>query len=291
MNRLKIITLIKICAFFVFIGRAYQFYFFGAPFRAILWDESLLTPIIEGVFNRSWYDYATSIKVNRYIDNFTRICSLILVLSAFVCLFWERIKAKKLKRIIIGAGLLILIILGVCLVKDKNYDFLQFFELSIQFAAPLVLLFNNIIIRNNKRLLFGLKLAIVLTFVPHGLFAMGLIYLPGHFIDMTIKILGINELQATYFLYVVGLLDVICAILLFVPKFSKYALLYMIFWGFLTALARLVAGFNSNFLSASLHGSAYLTIYRLAHGIIPLVVYLLEQNKTNQVFKIAVDER
>lgn len=290
MTKLKIITLIKICAFLVFIGRAYHFYFFGAPFRAILWDESLLSPLIEGVFNGSWYDYATSVKVNRYIDNFTKICSIVLFVAAFVSLFWERIKAKKLKRIIIGVGLLILFILGVCLVKDKNYDFLQFFELSIQFAAPLVLLLNNTVKKNNKRLIFGLKLAIILTFVPHGLFAMGLIYLPGHFIDMTIKILGINEHQATYFLYVVGLLDIICAVLLFVPKFSKYALLYMIFWGFLTALARLVSGFNSSFLLASLHGSVYLTIYRLAHGIIPLVVYLLAQNKPNQVLKIAVDE-
>ncbi|WP_439152379.1 hypothetical protein [Winogradskyella sp.] len=290
MNKFKIITLVKLCAFFVFAGRAYQFYFFGAPFRAILWDESLLTPIVEGLFNHSWYDYATSIRVNRYIDSFTKICSFILLLSAFVCLLWEKLKIKKLKRIIVGLGLLILIILGVCLVKDKNYNFLQFFELSIQFAAPLVLLLNGNFIGDNKKLIFSLKLAIVLTFIPHGLFAMGLIYLPGHFLDMTIKILGIGEQQATYFLFFVGFLDVALTILLFAPRFSKYALLYMIFWGFLTALARLFAGFNSNFVTASIHGSAYLMIYRLSHGIIPLVVYVLERNNFKQELNFTVDE-
>lgn len=290
MNKFKIKTLVKLCAFLVFAGRAYQFYFFGAPFRAILWDESLLTPIVEGLFNRSWYDYATSIRVNRYIDSFTKICSFILLLSAFICLLWDKIKVKKLKRVIVGFGLLILIILGVCLVKDKNYDFLQFFELSIQFAAPLVLILNSDFSGDKKKLIFGLKLAIILTFIPHGLFAMGLIYLPGYFLDMTIKILGINEQHAANFLFVVGFLDVALAILLFFPRFSKYALLYMVFWGFLTALARLFAGFNSNFIIVSIHGSAYLMIYRLAHGIIPLVVYMLERNNSSQELNFAVNE-
>ena len=68
LNKLKLISLIKICAFTVFLGRAYQLYFFGAPFRAILWDESLLTPIVEGLFNYTWFDYATSPRVNSWID-------------------------------------------------------------------------------------------------------------------------------------------------------------------------------------------------------------------------------
>lgn len=75
MNKLKIIWLVKICAFTVFLGRAYQLYFFGAPFRAILWDESLLTPIVEGLSNYSWQEYATSSRVNIWIDGFTKFCS------------------------------------------------------------------------------------------------------------------------------------------------------------------------------------------------------------------------
>ena len=77
MNKLKIIWLVKICAFTVFLGRAYQLYFVGAPFRAILWDESLLSPVVEGLTNYSWYDYATSPKVNNWIDGFTKFCSYI----------------------------------------------------------------------------------------------------------------------------------------------------------------------------------------------------------------------
>ncbi|WP_299123082.1 hypothetical protein [uncultured Winogradskyella sp.] len=291
MNKLKIISLIKICAFTVFLGRAYQLYFFGAPFRAILWDESLLTPIVEGIFNYPWYEYATSPKVNAWIEGFTKACSLIFFAAAFICLFWDRIKLKKVKSFIVGLALLLLLFIGICMVKDKNYEYLLFFELFIQFAAPIMLLFNvKLDITKDKKIVNGLKLAIACTFIAHGLFAMGLIYLPGHFVDMTIIILGVTEPQATTLLYVVGVLDIITSVLLFVPKLSKYALMYMIFWGFTTAFARLVAGFSSNFIFMSLHNSVFLVIYRLSHGILPFIVLVMEEKFKMKIIKIPTNE-
>lgn len=287
MNKLNIISLVKVCAFTVFIGRAYQLFFFGGPYRAILWDESLLTPIVEGVFNYSWFDYATSETVNSWIERFTKFNSFVFVIAALCSLFWDQIKMIRLKRFIIGLGLWLLFVLGICMVKSRNYDFLQLFEMSIQLTAPFLLWKNVQITAANKKMIFGLKVAIALTFIPHGLLAMGFPYRPGHFIDMTIIILGVNEIQATQFLFVVGFLDVLLALLVFIPKLSKYALWYMIIWGFATAFARLVAGFNINFVSSSIHGSTYLTVYRLAHGLLPLIVLLLIMNVKKHPLKIA----
>ncbi|WP_179344965.1 hypothetical protein [Winogradskyella ursingii] len=285
MKKINLISLIKICAFTVFLGRAYQFYFFGAPFRAILWDESLLTPIVEGLSDYTWYDYATSESVNTWIDGFTRFCGIILFLGAITSLFWDNLKYHLFKKIILVLSLLILVILGICMVKDSNYDILKLFELSMQFAAPIILLLygSNM---NSKKVLLILKITTALTFIPHGLFAMGLIYLPGHFVDMTILIFGVNEAQATSFLFIVGLLDVICSFLIFIPGISKYVLIYMVFWGFATAFARVFAGFNQNFLWSSLHNNAYLTVYRLAHGFVPLIALLLEHNAKKEKIKI-----
>ena len=278
MKKIKLISLVKLCAFTVFIGRAYQLYFFGGPYRAILWDENLLTPIVEGVFGYTWFEYATSAKVNTWIESFTKLNSFVLLMAGLCCLFWNMFNFKSLKRFIVGLGLILLVFLGICMVKDRNYDFLQLFELSIQLTAPFLLWKNITMNPENKKLILWLKVAIVLTFIPHGMLAMGFPYRPGHFIDMTIIILGVNETQATQFLFVVGFLDVLLALLVFIPKLSKYALWYMITWGFLTAFARLVSGFNTDFISSSIHGSGYLTIYRLAHGIIPLIVLYLEMN-------------
>ncbi|NQX85095.1 MAG: hypothetical protein HRT67_04210 [Flavobacteriaceae bacterium] len=280
--RTKTFYLVQLCAFFIFIGRAYQFYFFGAPFRNILWDESLLSPIVEGVFNTSWDDYATNKNVNYWIDSVTKVSSIILFLSALVSIFWNKINNVKLKKNVISTGLSVLVFMGICLVKSKNYDILQFFELAIQFAVPLLLLFlKNNSLSNYPKQLFALKIIIALVFVSHGLFAMGVIYVPGHFIDMSIQILGVNETISKQFLFIVGLLDVVASILIFVPKISKYAFYYIIAWGIITALARVISGFNHNFILRSLHNLLYLTVYRLPHGLLPLVALILnvEYNK------------
>ncbi|MDN3493594.1 hypothetical protein [Winogradskyella bathintestinalis] len=286
MNKPKIISLVKICAFAVFIGRAYQLYFFGGPYRAILWDESLLTPIVEDVFNYTWFEYATSSPVNSWIEGFTKLNSIIFLMAAICSLLWNQIKWQPIKRFFVGLGLWLLLLLAICMVKDRNYDFLQLFEMSIQLTAPFLLWKGVNMNPKNKNLIFSLKVSIALTFIPHGLLAMAIPYRPGHFIDMTIILLGVNETQASQFLFMIGFLDVFMAIMAFVPKLSRYALGYMIFWGFITAFARLISGFNSDFIASTLHGSTYLTVYRLAHGILPLIVLLLEMKRVKQPLKI-----
>jgi hypothetical protein len=166
--------------------------------------------------------------------------------------------------------------MGICMVKSKNYDILQLFELSIQLIVPLVIFFNSSLKNMDvSKISKWLKIAVALTFIPHGLFAMGIFYVPGHFIDMTIKILGVNETQATQLLWIVGVLDIIGSIFIFIPKLARLTLVYVMIWGFLTAVARLVSGFNPDFLWSSLHNSIYLTLYRLPHALVPLIIYLL----------------
>lgn len=278
-------------AFLIFFGRAYQFFFFGAPYRAVFWDESLLSPIIEGLFNYTWQEYATNLKVNTRIENLTILSSVFLLANALLCLFWYNIKHTFLKKTILGTGIFLLFFMEICMVKSKNYDILQLFELSIQLTVPLLIFFNNSL-KNIDVSKFSkwLKIAIALTFIPHGLFAMGIFYVPGHFIDMTIKILGVNETQATQFLFVVGLLDIVVSIFIFIPKVARLTLMYVIIWGFLTAIARLVSGFNADFFWSSLHNSTYLTLYRLPHAFVPLIVYLILP-KTHQItLKVRTNE-
>mgnify|MGYP001246526132 FL=1 len=269
-----IVLLLKICAFLVFAGRAYQFYFFGAPFRAFFWDEAQLAPIIESLSNYSWYEYATSSIVNLWIQNFIKTCSFLLLLVAHVCLFWDQIKSHVLKKIAASIGLVILLLLGLSMVKGRSYGIVQFFELSSQIAICLVFFLNNDISKiDEKKLVFWLKVAVAFTFISHGVFATGLFYLPGHFIDMTIQILHVNETQAKLFLNVVGVVDILVSLLLFILKETKYVLMYLIAWGLLTAMARLISGFNQNFILESFHNYTYLVVYRLPHGLIPLIIF------------------
>ena len=62
------LVLLKLSVILVFLGYAYQYLFFSAPFRAILWDESLLKPVIESIFKTPWEKYATSLTVDKWIQ-------------------------------------------------------------------------------------------------------------------------------------------------------------------------------------------------------------------------------
>jgi hypothetical protein len=125
------------------------------------------------------------------------------------------------------------------------------------------------------------KVLIALTFIGHGVFALGLNYIPGNFISMTVTLLNVDSEKAEYFLFAVGLLDVIAAFAIFYTSFRKPALVYMIVWGFITALARAFYGFET---SGSIDGVLYFignTVYRLPHGLIPLFYLILLHNRTN----------
>ena len=133
-----------------------------------------------------------------------------------------------------------------------------------------------------KKLLLTLKVLIALTFVSHGMYAVAIFYpLPGNFVSMTLNILPVTEDIAKQFLFTAGILDFIVAVLIFIPKTAKPALIYAAIWGFLTALARIVSGLkygvNIDIVMQYLHT----TIYRIPHGLVPLIAFLVLKHYNN----------
>ena len=257
-------------------GRAYQYIFFDAPFRAILWDEALMLPVVEGLFNTTWNAYVTNVEVDKWIQRSIVINGILYVIAAIAALAVNSKNRRYLKfPILVGAWLLVL--LFVLSMKEQFFQFPQFFEHAIQFGVPFVLL---LAIKGTslKRISFYLKILIALTFTGHGLYALGIYPMPGHFIDMTILSLGVTQSTAVLVLKTVGILDLLLSVLIFVPKWANYFLLYAFVWGILTALARIVSIINLEFMMNSMHQFLYQVVYRLPHGLIPLLVFLIHRH-------------
>ncbi|WP_299676435.1 hypothetical protein [uncultured Tenacibaculum sp.] len=284
------INLLKLSIFFIFFGRAWQHLFWDAPYRTFFWDESLLKPVIENWFGVSWTTYATSSTTDFFVQSLIIGKGVLYTIAAISSLLITK-SNKKLLKIPIFIGGLSLVILTVLLTKEKFYHFAQFFEHSIQFGLPFVLLYSLKEKYSEERLYFILKILIAVTFFSHGLYAFGAYPVPGKFVDMVINIFGCSESFALSFLYIAGILDFVLAILIFIPKLNKYALIYAVVWGLLTALARIVANFYWDFPIQSLHQNMYQVIYRLPHGITPLIVLTgivvyLKQKKTLKIKEI-----
>ncbi|WP_034228316.1 hypothetical protein [Aquimarina pacifica] len=271
--------ILKICVFLIFIGRAWQHLFWDAPYRSFFWNESFLKPIIEGFFNTPWQHYATSKRTDYYIQNAIKIKGIIYGMAALSALLLTS-KTIKWLRFPILIGGVSLVLLSLLLTKEKFYHTAQFFEHSIQFGLPFVLLLSYNKKLSKERLIIILKIMIALTFFSHGLYAFGFYPVPGKFIDMVIHIFNCTESKAILFLYSAGIIDFVIAALIFIPKIEKYALWYAVIWGILTALARTIANFYWEFPLQSIHQNFYQTIFRLPHGLIPLLVIYIQKLQT-----------
>lgn len=257
----------------IFAGRAYDYLFWGSPIRVLFWDQTLFSPVVE-FFGTTWEEYAANLNVDRYLERATYFGGFFFILCAITSSLLLPIRRRYLTSFIyVGSG--ILFCHALLEMKDHFYHYGQLFEHSIQVGAPVLFAWAVFNPHRPNRILFIAKILIALTFAAHGLYAIGFYPVPGHFLDMTINILACNEDQARLFLQIAGVLDMVVAVGLFIPKIDYYVLIYAVLWGLATALARIVSGFDASFLMPSLHSYVYKTVLRLAHGLVPLAALLL----------------
>jgi len=268
------LLLLKTSSFLVFTGRAYQHLFWDAPFRSFLWDEQLLKPIVQGIFGIEWSHYVTNLGMDTVIQSLIQLQGLIYLLAAIIVLLIQN-NSKKWMRIVLYLGGFSLVFLSFLLFKEKSYQIPQFFEHSLQFGVVFMLLYY-LKKPNYSKLLFYLKVLIALTFFSHGIYALGIFYpIPSNFITMILNIIPIKESNIVNLLFVMGVIDILIAVFIFIPKLAKWALFYAFIWGTVTALARIVSGLHYEVSLGILHQYLFETIYRIVHGLVPLLAFRL----------------
>lgn len=276
----NIFRLIQWSTIFVFLGRAWQHLYYDAPWRSLLWDEELMSPLFN-MIGIPWEDWIGNTSNDMAISSGIKGVGVYLIISALATLLIKVI--PKISRVIVFVGGIYLVILSLLYFKAKFFFPAQLFEYSIHSAVPFFLL---ALVRKEKvtsSLLILMKVSIAFTFISHGLYALNVYPRPANFMEMTMNILHVNETGAIHFLRTAAILDFITSIAIFIPvkKVNKTALLYMAIWGLLTALARPIAYFYPDFWLQSLHEQIFQAVYRLAHALVPLAVWLYYKQNTN----------
>jgi len=272
----KELLLLRILVFCLFFGRGWQGLFWDLPLRTFFWDQSLLEGIVTTLTADTWQNYVTnkSFNVDQFIDSLGVGIGVFWMCCAIVVLFFR--ETWKLGKWLLYLGSFSLSLLALLYFKDKFWQVGQFFEYATQVTAPLILVHILYGGQNTPRFRTTLKAIIATTFICHGLYAYAYYPQPGIWIQWCMDVLYFKEDQtASQFLIVMGVLDFIAAVLLFVPFkwISSLAIWYCIIWGILTSLARLVGNFYIEMFWESLHQHAYQALYRLVHGGIPLLLW------------------
>ena len=254
------------------LGRGWQLFFWDVPLRAILWNEDLLSGVVESLFGMTWSDWARSSVLDNGINIFSRLLGVFYLFLGALCFKIERY--RYLWRLLPLATVTLIFIFGLSFVA-KFFYIGMLIEHAIQAFTPLLFYVYLRSPSRFKHYRLGIKIMISATFIGHGLFAFGFHPVPGHFVDMIIVVLGCSNQTALAILKVAGSLDIITSIAIFVPQLTRFCLFFMIPWGIATAFARIVTHINFNLLQETTHQWLAETVYRLPHGLIPLILYLL----------------
>lgn len=265
---------LRFALFTLFIGRAYEHLFMDPPFRAVIWNYKFSGWFVEGVLNWNWDYFLISLPSDRFIDYVVQGFGVFYFFCAFLVLFAN--KKMKWVKLVMYVSSVFLALLACMVMIDHHTIWLQLFESGIQIVAPLVFVQYLYKGRLSYSYVLWTKACISVTFIAHGLYAIGYYPVPIHFVKMWRNTIGLSHGQAMQVLWLIGMLDIVAALALFSGnmKLIKACLAYIVFWGLATALARIAGNFYSSFPMYSLKASWYLCSYRMVHGLLPLVLLL-----------------
>ncbi|MFK7924230.1 MAG: hypothetical protein AB8H47_19895 [Bacteroidia bacterium] len=212
------------------------------------------------------------------IHVFQQAWGLTLGLCGLIALGADWLHSRRLLTLSMGYASLSLFLIFVLIFRSKTYQWGNLIEHSIQWTLPLVFAFYRFEPHQLKSQ-WALRILIAATFFGHGLYAIGYYDVPASYLQMVHQIFGFDAASAERFLFAAGVLDMITVVGLLLPQLWRYVLYYAIVWGFLTAMARLVAYWDASIWLESLDIWLNQTLIRLGHGGLPLVLWLLERGK------------
>ncbi len=241
-----------------------------------------MSPIITGIFGITWKAYVANPEYDQWMQTFIKGVGFFYLVCAVAAVMLPRLKRPAGWVLLLGG--FSLIGLAVLEFKSKFYFVGEMLEYALQCGSPFFLYFAN----KNKGLIPSLvlwmKIALALTFSSHGLYAVNYYPCPGHFIEMVINVLPLNEMQAVEFLKIMGLFDFVISVMIFLPwrAIQIAGLAYAVFWGFMTTSARLLAYFHFEFALSWLKQWLHECIFRFPHFLIPLLVlsWVLSQRRS-----------
>jgi hypothetical protein len=271
--------LLRLVCAVMFIGHGWVCWNGQMPLRALLWDESLVSGVVERLTGMEWNAWVSSMEVDASINRAIRIQAWIFFFFALAVMVPLRSKAASWCYV---AAALNLLFLGWLKYHDIGMGIGQWFEHASQFCLPLVLALY--FWGKGSRWELLAKLSLAATFIGHGLFALGVPseipalnhQRPGQFTEMTMLCLGLEtESSAGRLLTVAGVADFIVAGMIFLRGWPRIiGLAYMVAWGFLTALARPWAYYEPTAAGETLGRWIPEMLYRFPHFGLPACLLL-----------------
>jgi len=240
-----------------------------SPIRSLAWNEDWWAAPLESLFGIPWENVA--LHSDAFLSRSFDAIGLFLILVAGLLWFCRGRTITVL--LTISTAILALDSIGRWIASGYHWG--MAIEHASQIFTPVALLVFRHCERRPQKWVLLVLITSAMTFLGHGLYAAGIHPVPLNYQTMTMKLLSMDQENAIRFLAIVGWLDILAAVTVFLPRLRVITLSYMIVWGGLTALARIISHIG---MAQPLYGlDPWLaeTLVRTPHWMLPLLALLL----------------
>lgn len=250
-------------------GFALQHWFADPPYRSLLWSQGLMEPIVAW-WGWTWEAWVTDVTVSDGIDCLASAIGVCFALMAGAVLAPLR---GRTALVVVVAMTALLSVTGCARWAAHQYDALWPLEFLLRLALPLMawLAWHRRAPSSCQR--NWLLVACAATFAGHGCYALGWYPTPLAFREMATAVLPLAGGGLTAFLIVVGVVDLLVAVMLWWPRVQQRVLLWMAFWGLATSALRLSA-IDPWFPGDTLLPALGAWWERLPHVVVPLALWI-----------------
>ncbi|MEM6471483.1 MAG: hypothetical protein AAF802_18115 [Planctomycetota bacterium] len=260
---------LRLGAFCCFAGWAWVHYYWEGPYGGLLWANS--TYELAESFGVTWDDFVGTGADDGLIQKWLGRLYLPYCMLSVLALTASKESRLQKAGLIFGSGLLSLMAYSKYLNDQQQLPTL--IEQGGQVLIPTVLVLALSVGARHRLTLIVACVAFLATFAGHGSYAVGLWPTPPTFFAMTSVILGVDYETAKLLLLIAGILDYVVCVAIAIPLLRNAALFYAALWGFVTALARPVAGMSTSLIFWGADQYIHETVVRTPHFMLPLFLY------------------
>ena len=272
-----LLWLLRLSACLCFAGWAWGHLYWEGPYGALLWDDS--TYELAEHFGVTWDEFAGTGANDGLVQQWLGRVGWIY--ASFAALAISARRHSWFQMAALACGSLLLTFLAYAQYVGSQYQPPMLIEHAGQILAPILLVLALRAGVRSRATVWLAVVAIIGTFLGHGLYALSVWPTPSTFHAMTAVISGWEHETVVWFLLVAGALDLAVCVGILVPLTRRTCAAWAATWGLLTAAARPVAGmsWNLNYWAADqfLHES----VLRAPHFLIPLYLFLVWQPGKN----------
>lgn len=273
-----LVSILRLGAFLCFAGWGWVHYYWEAPYGVLVWNDATYDLALRlGV---DWNQFVGTGASDGWVQTWlARIVWLYLICMVLTLTVGKR-SWFQMAGLVVGTGMLT--VLSYAKYASAQRQLPMFVEHGGQMLMPVLLVMSLALGARHRVTVITAMIAVVMTFAGHGSYALGIWPTPANFYAMTSVILRADYDLATVFLRTVGVLDFIVCAGIFVPWARRHCAAYAVVWGFLTAIARPVAGMSWSLYYWGADQYVHEAVLRSPHWIIPLYLFVLYHWSPNQ---------